>query len=107
MGNILKELREVIGDDYDFRIEINSIGFNVIFSKEMLEDLEITVTYGFEEFPYVNFEYLDKDLKEKEQTLTTFDYGFDIDDIKIIYKIMMWMEDNGDNLNKCMFYCGK
>ena len=33
MGNILKELREVIGDDYDFRIEINSIGFNVIFSK--------------------------------------------------------------------------
>ena len=32
MGNILKELREVIGDNYDFRIEINSIGFpNFVF----------------------------------------------------------------------------
>lgn len=107
MGNILKELREVIGDDYDFRIEISAIGFDVIFSKEMFEDLEITVTYGFEEFPYVNFEALDKNLKEKEQTLSTFDYGFDIDDIKIIYKIMKWMEDNSDSLSKYMFYCSK
>lgn len=48
MGNILQELREVIGDNYDFRIEISAIGFDVIFSKEMFEDLEITVTYGFE-----------------------------------------------------------
>lgn len=107
MGNILQELREVIGDNYDFRIEISAIGFDVIFSKEMFEDLEITVTYGFEGFAYVNFDYLDKNLKEKEQTLTTFDYGFDIDDIKIIYKIMMWMKDNGDSLSKYMFYCSK
>ena len=108
MADIFKILREQLKDKYDFRVEIESIGFTVILSKEMYEDdFEIPITYGFEEFAYVNFDKLDKHFKETEQSLNSFDYGFDSDDIKAINTIMDCMYNCSDEIVDLMGYCDK
>ena len=107
MDNIFKELREVIGDKYNFRIEVSSIEFNVVISREMFEDFEITIAYGFEEFSYVNFHALHKYLKENNETLESLDYGYDKDDIEVVYNVMKWMDKNKDKIIKYMSYCNK
>ena len=107
MENIFKELRQIINKEYDFRIEMSSIEFNVILSREMFEDFEITITYGFEGFPYVNFYALNDYMKEKNEKLTDYDYGYDEDDIKAINAIMDWMKSNSNMLLDCMDCCNR
>ena len=40
MDNIFTELRDIIGKEYDFRVEVSLIEFNVILSREMFEDFD-------------------------------------------------------------------
>lgn len=107
MDNIFTELRDIIGNEYDFRVEISSIEFNVILSREMFEDFEITVTYGFEEFPYVNFQSLHNYLEDRDETLKDYDYGYDDADIHVINDIMDWMNANSNKLMSYMGSCDK
>ena len=107
MKNILEELRDLLGYDWDYKIEIESLGFTVIISKEMYEDSEIAITYGFEDFAYVNFDKLSKHFKETEQDLASFDYGFDSDDIKAINTVIDCMYNCSDEIVDLMGYCDK
>ena len=92
MKNILEELRDLLGYDWDYKIEIESLGFTVIISKEMYEDSEIAITYGFEDFPYVNFDKFNNYLKETNQTIEDLDYGYDEDIIITIKEREMTKE---------------
>lgn len=107
MESIFKELRKLIGKDYDFRVEVNPFEFNVVLSTDMFEEFEITITYGVEECPYVSFEALDKYLKENNEKLEDYEYGYDQKDIKTICTVMDWMDNNKDMITKCMGYCYK
>lgn len=108
MNNIFKTLRQLLKDEYDFRVEIESIGFTVILSKEMYEDdFEIPITYGFEDFVYVNFDKFNQCMRNANKKLTDFDYGYDIDDINAISIVMKWMVENADMIIDYMRYCDK
>ena len=107
MKNILEELRDLLGYDWDYKIEIESLGFTVIISKEMYEDFEIAITYGFEDFPYVNFDKFNNYLKETNQTIEDLDYGYNEDDIKAIANVMSWMRKHFEEIKSLMQYCDK
>ena len=107
MNNIFKEIRSLIGNEYDFRIEINPIEFNVILSKKMFEDLEITITYGIEDFCYVNFNALCNYLEDNNETLKDYDFGYDYNDIQAINKVMNWINDNSDMISNYISKCDK
>ena len=108
MENIFKTLRELLKDEWDFRVEIESIGLTVILSKEMYEDdFEIPITYGFEEYAYVNFDKFNDYLKHENKKITYFEYGYDIDDISAISTVMKWMNENADQILNLMSYCDK
>lgn len=107
MNNIFKEIRSLIGNEYDFRIEINPIEFNVILSRKMFEDLEITITYGIEDFCYVNFNALCNYLEDNNETLKDYDFGYDYNDIQAINKVMNWINDNSDMISNYISKCDK
>lgn len=107
MNNIFKEIRSLIGNEYDFRIEINPIEFNVILSRKMFEDLEITITYGIEDFCYINFNALCNYLEDNNETLKDYDFGYDYNDIQAINKVMNWINDNSDMISNYISKCDK
>lgn len=107
MNNIFKEIRALVGNEYDFKIEINHIEFNVILSREMFEEFEITITYGIEDFCYVNFNALGSYLEDNNETLKDYDYGYDYDDIQAINQVMNWMNNNSGMISSCMSKCDK
>ena len=107
MDNIFKELRDIIGSKYDFRIEVSTIEFNIILSREIFEDFEITITYGFEGFSYINFYALSNYLEDNNITLKDLDCGYDDTDIHVINDIMNWMNVNSNRLTSYMNSCDK
>lgn len=93
----IQELREIIGDKFDFSIEINNIDFTVWFSYEEFEDYEIPITYATcEEFSYFDKEkFLDK-MKYNKIELKDIEYGFDSDEIDLMDKLCKYLEKNKD-----------
>ena len=79
----------------------------MLLSKEIYEDFEIAITYGFEEFPYVNFEHLNDYLKSNNESLRDLDYGYDRNDIEVIFNVMKWMEENSEYINELNSFCDK
>lgn len=94
MEELIKNIRELLPSKFDFIVSISTIGIDVIFAEEVYEPNTIIVTYGIEEFAYLN-------LMSMEWT-KEIDYGFVLDELKAIYDIARYLEDNKQYVTKLM-----
>lgn len=94
MEELIKNIRGLLPSKFDFIVSISTIGIDVIFAEEVYEPNTIIVTYGIEDFAYLN-------LTSMEWT-KEMDYGFGLDELKAIYDIARYLDDNKQYITKLM-----
>lgn len=104
---MMKALRNLVGDEFDFRIEISYLEVKVIVSCEMWEEIEFAVVYENDGPIYMSFVELDKWLEENGHSIHELDYGIDINEINVIHEIMIWMKLNSKDLKEMCNLCDK
>ena len=78
----------------DFIINASSIGIDIIFAEEVYEEQTIVITYGFEEFAYLNL---------MDMTwVKDINYGFDLEELKVIYDVAKYLDDNKEYIMELM-----
>ena len=94
MEVLIKDIRELLPSKFDFMVSISSIGIDIKFAEEVYEKEVIVITYGFEEFSYLNLMDMDwvKDIN----------YGFALEELKAIYDIANYLETNKEYIAKLM-----
>ena len=90
---LIKDIREIIPKEYGFHIEASCIGLDVIFGEEEFENDAIIVTYGWEEFAYLNLERMN---------IKDFNYGYDLNEIDIIHNVMKYLDEHSDYIKELM-----
>ena len=90
---LIKDIRELLPQEYGFHIDVSCIGLDVIFGEEEFEPEAIIVTYGFEEFAYFNLERMG---------IKDFNYGYDLIEVDIIHKIMAYLDEHSDYIKGLM-----
>ena len=51
---LIEDIRNMLPSDYNFHIDVSSIGIDVIFGEECFEPEAFTVTCGWEGFSYLH-----------------------------------------------------
>lgn len=90
---LIKDVRNLIPKEYEFRIEASSIGLDIIFGEECFEPDALIVTYGWEEFAYFNLERM---------KIKDFNYGYDKVEINTVSKLIDYLEEHKEYLNELM-----
>ena len=88
----MKELRNLIGNDFDMRVEISPTDFKITISHEMWEEIEYTIIYDFDGVIHVGFSELEEWLDENHTSLKQLDYGICDDEITAINTVMNQMK---------------
>lgn len=86
MEVLIKDIRELVPSKFDFMINVSSIGVDIIFAEEVYEPQTIVLTYGCEGFAYLNLMVMD--------WIKDIDYGFDLEELKTIYDITKYLDNN-------------
>lgn len=111
MDVILKRIKEILGDKYNFRIEISPLNFSVIISDEMWENEEypIVLEDGIVhlDVPTMCKNEIDGGKFQKCIPMDEWDYGFNHDIIDIVSKIMTVIEDNEEYISDIVSMCNK
>ncbi len=94
MEVLIKDIRELLPSKFDFIVSVSTIGVDIIFGEEIYEPKTIIVTYGVEEFVYLN-------LMSMEWT-KDIDYGFALEELKAIYDVANYLEMNKEYVVKLM-----
>ena len=94
MEVLIKDIRDIIPSKFDFTINVSSIGIDITFAEEVYEPQTIVVTYGFEEFAYLNL----MDMK----WVKDINYGFDLEELKVIYDVAKYLDDNKEYIMELM-----
>ena len=90
---LIKDIREIIPKEYGFHIDASCIGLDVIFGEEEFEPEAIIVTYGFEEFAYLNLERMN---------IKDFNYGYDLNEVETTYKVLKYLDEHSDYIKELM-----
>ena len=94
MEVLIKDIRDIIPSKFDFIINASSIGIDIIFEEEVYEEQTIVITYGFEEFAYLNL---------MDMTwIKDINYGFDLEELKVIYDVAKYLDDNKEYIMELM-----
>jgi len=90
----IKSIRYITRSKFDFTINVSPIGIDITFAEEVYEEQTIVVTYGFEEFAYLNL----MDMK----WIKDINYGFDLDELKAIYDVAKYLDENKEYMMDLM-----
>ena len=90
---LIKDIREIIPKEMGFHIDVSSIGIDVIFGVECFEPDAIIVTYGFEEFAYLNLERM---------AIKDFNYGYGLNEVDTIHKVMAYLCEHEEYIKELM-----
>ena len=94
MEVLIKDIRDIIPSKFDFIINASSIGIDITFAEEVYEPQTIVITYGFEEFAYLNL---------MDMTwVKDINYGFDLEELKVIYDVAKYLDDNKEYIMELM-----
>lgn len=94
MEVLIKDIRELLPSKFDFIVSVSSIGVDITFGEEVYEPQTIVVTYGIEDFVYLNLLFMEwtKDI----------DYGFDLEELKAMYDVANYLEEHKEYIKKLM-----
>lgn len=90
---LIKDVRNLLPECYDFQINASSIGLDIIFGEECFEPEALIVTYGWEEFAYFNLERMG---------IKDFNYGYDKIEIDIVSSLFDYLEEHKEYINELM-----
>lgn len=100
--NFLEDVKKIIGNKKEMRIEITSISVTVWFSEIMFEEVEIPITYDL----LYDCAFLDlskiKQKDEKIKDLSAIDWGFEEDELYIAYELAEYMNSHGTEMVELM-----
>ena len=68
---LIKDIREIIPKEYNFHIDVSSIGIDVIFGEECFEPEAFKITCGWEGFAYLHTNDMNYELGLSAEELTT------------------------------------
>ena len=96
--DLLRDIAEIAKDDKEHNVEVKIDLYGVTvyleYDPEVENDTIIPIQYtAFEEFAYIPHEEFIKKFKPS-------DFGVDLSEIKLIQKIMEYMENNKVEINK-------
>lgn len=90
---LIKDVRNLLPECYDFQINVSSIGLDIIFGLECFESEALIVTYGWEEFAYFNLERMG---------IKDFNYGYDANELRVIQSVVDYLEEHSEYIKELM-----
>ena len=91
---MIKDIKYILNDtNYEFRINISTLGIEVIIGEEVFEDEVYKVVYGYEKFAYVETD--NKFLVENEFSLSS-------DVLEMLNNVAQYLERNKEYIDKLM-----
>lgn len=103
----MKDLRNLVGNDLDIKVEISVLEIKVIISCEMWEEIEYSVVCGSDGSIYVSLEDLGEYLEKQGVSMSELDYGINFDEMRAMYNIMNWMQQHSADLITMCDLCDK
>ncbi len=90
LETLIKDIRNLLPPNYNFHIDVSSIGIDIIFGEECFEPEAFIVTYGWEKVVYLHTDKLDYEL------------GLCTEELRVINYVANYLEQHKEYINKVM-----
>lgn len=93
LDTLIKDVRNLLPECYGFHIDVSCVGLDIIFGEECFEPEALIVTYGWEEFAYLNLERM---------KITDINYGYDLIELNIIQSVAKYLDEHNEYIKELM-----